>query len=133
MSIFDKAEQAAKMRKLPKWAQQIIDRQQGTINGLRKEMGMLTRKADPGDEIIFESWYHADTTLPTQLALPKGQLKLNLGTDKYGRPHEVGVVVETDYCGRKCVRLMGMQGPMQILPVASNTITVTTLRETQED
>jgi len=119
--------------KLPKWARQIIDRQQATINGLRKEMGLLTRPADPGDEIIFESWHYVESNLPTQVALPNGQLKINLGIDRYGRTHEIGVVVETDYCGRKSLRLMGMQGPMHILPVASNTITITTLRDERKE
>jgi len=122
-----------RIERLPKWARQIIDRQQSTITGLRKELGMLTRPADPGDEIIFESWHYADTSLPTQVALPNGQLKINLGTDRYGRQHEIGVVVEIDYTGRKSLRLMGMQGPMHILPVASNTITITTLRDERKE
>lgn len=118
---------------LPKWAQQIIGRQQETINGLRKELEMFTRPADPGDAMTYQTWHYSEDRLPKSMALPPGQFKANLGIDRYGRTHEIGAYVETDYCGRKSLRLMGMEGPMHILPVASNTITITTLREEREE
>jgi len=127
------ADRTDQIAKLPKWAQQIIERQQQTIAGLRTELAMTLRPADLGDQMVFESWHYSDDPLPKDMALPPGQLKIQLGVDRYGRQHKIGVVVETDHCGRKCIRLTGMQGPMHILPVASNTITVTTLRETKED
>lgn len=123
------SEQDARIAKLPAWAQQIIQRQQQTINGLRKELGGLMRVANDDDEIQYESWHYLDTSLPTSLALPNGRFKFNLGTDQYKRQHQVSVVVENDCRRRKCLRISAMHGPLEILPVASNTLTVTSLRE----
>lgn len=121
------AEHEHAVKKLPKWAQQIIDRQQRQINALTRELQQLGCQMET--EMSFESYGLDDQGgLPARVYLPGGRATVHLGTDRYGRRHDIHFSVEKNLEGVRALRVNGAVGPITVEPQASNVVTITSLR-----
>ena len=132
MSIFDKAELAAKVRKLPKWAQQEIANLNMRVREAREELRSLNEGARPGSDCYYRS-YSYEGTLPERVELPHGMLTVVLGKDKWGRDHEITVSKGRANIGVPAVEIRSTHGPLRIIPQVSNAVHITTLNPTEDD
>ena len=123
----------ARFDRLPKWAQEEMGQSARRLIEAREELRSLLRPATDADELTFDSWNYEDKGLPTDVALPRGKVTVNLGTDEHGRKHELDIRVETDYHGYKCVHIAATYGPLRVTPTASNVVTLTSQRHPSED
>jgi len=123
---------AARFERLPKWAQQVIERQQGTINTLRKELDDIAMRSET--DASFESYgLDNERGLPKKMYLPRGMVTFHLGTDRYNRAHDIRISVEKNIEGRRSIRVNSMVGPLYVEPQASNVVAITSLRSDHMD
>lgn len=132
MTIIDRARDKERIRKLPKWAQDIIAQQAGTIESLRKDLRAVFSERET--EASFESYgLDSPQAMPARLYLPQGMVTFHLGRDRYGREHDMRISVERNLDGQRSIRINGMVGPIYVEPQASNVVAITSLRTSHLD